>query len=528
MASSSFASFKEVLTNIKSLPEYIAAQRNAGRDIPSILNGQLTATRAKIKLIGHLELNEATELTDEITNGPWNEEQKQDLLAVVDQLTLSHGSGQHRRKNQHCLHFEQYLTEEEWDALTSDAFISAKIAQLAQRAFSLGITCPSEPTSFRITQILARSLNLKQSLSNDQFDDLFQRVKSAIKEIDATGKYPHQHLVNYPASPFDLPSDMYDWAYQESPPIETNIPELSMRTPGHKMRGGKNGNEDVMGKRFVKVVKTMMKQAQDGDEAEPKTNFTTKRDTIMKRELAASSGLNLAEILARSSKSNVKIEHSPSLSLGNPYLEVNDEGAEERPRVSPHIGNSMAAFRSQLPATTCAVSPRAADRGPAPSTSPLVDSKLERPASSVVNVRDMEQAMALGKAEATKRRRTKSKEAEVPVAKRPAAAPVARPAAAAKPVARPAAAAKKRPAAAAAPVARPKGCPPMPDIDARGPAKPVTCFGRRVYIDKAKQAFRAILEPGSYASEIKRSYVRDAEAAWTHIAKQCKEASMDD
>ena len=57
------------------------------------------------------------------------------------------------RKTQSCLNFRQSQTAKEWDSLAGPALRAAKIAQVASRGWSIGITCPTEPTVEEMTLV---------------------------------------------------------------------------------------------------------------------------------------------------------------------------------------------------------------------------------------------------------------------------------------------------------------------------------------------------------------------------------------
>ena len=147
--------YKEVLDDLEYMPELVKLQIQSGRSERDVLESQYNSTLQKLCNLGKLKGKEAGALITAIQRVPFTPEMRVQLAAAIDGKSkiLSHTKGQ---PLQNCLNFEQYLTEPEWEALRSNALIEAKIAQLAQRAWSIGLTCPSEPTSFRITAILVK------------------------------------------------------------------------------------------------------------------------------------------------------------------------------------------------------------------------------------------------------------------------------------------------------------------------------------------------------------------------------------
>ena len=101
--------------------------------------------------------------------GLWGDEFKKPIFEAIDRL----GGGVDKMrvpspertplvakffgKMQRLPYFEQMLTPAEWDGLKSSAMQCAKIEQVAHRAWTLGLTNPSEPTTFRIAAIICLS-----------------------------------------------------------------------------------------------------------------------------------------------------------------------------------------------------------------------------------------------------------------------------------------------------------------------------------------------------------------------------------
>ena len=118
--------------------------------------------------------------------------------------------GRTRRSYQYCLHFMNFMTPTEWRSLRSPALKSAKIAQLAARAWSIGLRNPAEKTSFAIAEILCYCHGIEGAEAQSQ---AYGEIKAAIKELSSRRKYPCEFLVDYPVRAAELPVNVMEFAY---------------------------------------------------------------------------------------------------------------------------------------------------------------------------------------------------------------------------------------------------------------------------------------------------------------------------
>ena len=170
-----------------------------------------------------IPLQQATGLQNALREGPWNPGQRQGLQEAIDSLTAARqqsitgapGAPRARRPYQYCPFFCNYLSEPEWRGLKGPGMKSAKVAQLASRANSVGLTVAAEKTSFHIAEILCYCHQIEGIEEQHQ---AYEDIKAAIKELDGSRRYPLQHRTQYPMYPRDLPQDMYDHAYGGGPP----------------------------------------------------------------------------------------------------------------------------------------------------------------------------------------------------------------------------------------------------------------------------------------------------------------------
>ncbi len=228
--------FENIKADLIGVDQFVRMQTAAGHDSCSILEQHMKAAEHRI---GNLKLAittaQASQLTSVIVDGPWTADQKKRLAAVVSDLLGSvAGKTKARRRMQSCVHFENYLSEAEWVSLRSEAMRVHKIQQLAARAHSVGILCPTETTTFRITCILSKCDNIA---GTEAMETAHADLKKAIKSMDAKRTYPHTYLEEFPRFPRELPIEMFNYAYMDGAPVDTNIAELdAMSSDGVRSR----------------------------------------------------------------------------------------------------------------------------------------------------------------------------------------------------------------------------------------------------------------------------------------------------
>ena len=112
--------------------------------------------------------------------------------------------------------------------------LQAKIAQVATRMWSIGLTCPSETTTCKFAGIICVCCGLADP---DDQRDVFQRLKAAVKALDEKRTYPYGHLREYPPDVADWPEDMVTYAYGGERPMAVSMPELDVVMMGTNLRG---------------------------------------------------------------------------------------------------------------------------------------------------------------------------------------------------------------------------------------------------------------------------------------------------
>ncbi len=206
---------------------------------------QVVAIKSRIEALNGtpVSLEHATGLQDALKSGKWPQASLVELQHAIDNLASGQSSASGvrravvggailRRSYQYCIYFQNMLTEKEWTSLKSTAMKSAKVSQIAARAWSLGITVPAEKTSWAIAEVLCFCHSISDQ---DEQQKVYDDIKSAVKELSQKRLYPHGHLLQYPADPKDLPKEMYDFAY----PSPDDAPTPATESVFGVMRGCK-------------------------------------------------------------------------------------------------------------------------------------------------------------------------------------------------------------------------------------------------------------------------------------------------
>lgn len=235
---------QQLLVDLQEISGFVAAQRRAGSSVETVVLRQFEAIKLRVKRlaesIGPIDMAEATKLTDVILNGPWSAEQRAVLADQVSAWATSVlGKATGSRKLQTCEYFEHYLDAREYDSVNSrsKSFVlcrASRVDILTRKAATIGIFCPSEPTSGKITAIIFWGEG-KQFTDTDCKETLFQ-IKTGVKALQVMSPYPLQYLARYPANPSDLPDNMKLYAFPDGVPGVMSFTGLVTFTKMVKLR----------------------------------------------------------------------------------------------------------------------------------------------------------------------------------------------------------------------------------------------------------------------------------------------------
>ena len=244
----------EVARNLADISTYVEAQFAAGRPRCPVLATQADALHHRLQNLAYVDMQQGSLLTLAVARGPWTDQQKERLSRTIDGLVANAQAAPKRRGLQHLPKPENTMLEVEWRSLRTDGpILTAKIAQVATRMWSIGLTCPSEPTSCKFAGVICVCCNIAEP---DEQRDVFERLKQAVKALDDKRTYPHGHLLDYPPDMADWPEAMVAYAYSGERPIEVNMPELEIIMVGtQRTRGTKHKTKQNMCLRGLHSIK---------------------------------------------------------------------------------------------------------------------------------------------------------------------------------------------------------------------------------------------------------------------------------
>ena len=276
---SSARNVDDAARDLETVGTYVEAQLAAGRPIGSVLATQADALNLRLQNLAAVDLQQGSILTLAVARGPWTDQQKESMSRTIDGLVASGLAAPQRRGLQHLPKPENTMLEVEWRSLrTSGPILGAKIAQVATRMWSIGLTCPSETTSVKFAGILCVCCNIADP---HEQRDVFERLKAAVKALDDKRTYPHGHLLQYPPDMADWPDAMVEYAYDSERPIKVNRPELDIIMAGTQLRG-RGATHKRKQKAFLRGLQSIK---EDADECGVNLDIGSHRDMKNARAL---------------------------------------------------------------------------------------------------------------------------------------------------------------------------------------------------------------------------------------------------
>ena len=228
---------EQLCDDLRHLHAFVAAQQ---KNLPSDGFGKMLASQASqfaqrlLGARGALSGGEGVALSDVISEGPWSESQKQVLASALNTAMESMADTKKcRRPNQRLEGISKYLTESELKLLAGDAHPGTKLTAVADRCVFIGLHLPTEQTCQGVVATMIEA-GVPAPTAPAKFD-LLREFKKLLKT-----KTKHQppcgtHLVQYPASPHDLPSELFSAAYEEEGPNQRSD-TLGVSTHGIPLR----------------------------------------------------------------------------------------------------------------------------------------------------------------------------------------------------------------------------------------------------------------------------------------------------
>ncbi len=232
---------KQLVVEIAALPKLVESQKAAGLVEEEIIKSMYNSWQARLSAM-KIPASNVEEITSALCaqTQPWLPDQRAALARTVMERQSVGGLKSIRRSMQSCPHYENMLTEEDWAELRTNKLMASSVACVSKRASLVGIDNASEPTLYRMVSILAYA-HKKENMDQDEYDNLKEQIRMAIKARTSKAKSDIPYLVHYPISASDLPPEVINHAYRnKGPPPTVEIPELDTMLGINKMRPGRS------------------------------------------------------------------------------------------------------------------------------------------------------------------------------------------------------------------------------------------------------------------------------------------------
>ena len=234
-------SFDEAYAELVDAKHLADAQVGLGLDRGEVVAQMFDIWKGRVAKLGKATSTQKKQLADAIKDGPWTPTQRMELgqsvlvLGSSASSNIATGSG-YRRPNQRCLAFQNMIPTDVFAKLRNAVTYSSasRCHLIATVASKLGIVNPSLPLLFHMVQIKAfceGNYNYDQQAVWDDMD----KIQDYIKGCSTSKDLPY--IVDYPASPDQLPDAIRERAFADGFPPQLHIPELSTILGNNKMKG---------------------------------------------------------------------------------------------------------------------------------------------------------------------------------------------------------------------------------------------------------------------------------------------------
>ena len=132
-------------------------QVNCGVSRDVALHTVCTNMVQQVHLLGVITNEDAARILGELSDGPWLPEHTEALVAAVEsvRVTSERAARPTKLPSQKCLHFEQYLTEDEWAIMATQSAEHAVQCTVATRACKINLNNGCEKTLNRMVRVVA-------------------------------------------------------------------------------------------------------------------------------------------------------------------------------------------------------------------------------------------------------------------------------------------------------------------------------------------------------------------------------------
>ncbi len=164
----------------------------------------------------------------------------------------------------------KWYTSEDWDVFRDHKkHWTAKCSRAVERPMLVGCSNPDEPTLGKILAVLCGTHYTELPSAKVLYDKLQDLKQCVAAERKA---FPHEQLQMFPASPYDLPEHIFEYAYSEGAPVDVQMPGINTIVASIPLRKNSRllkGTGDVNKSQLLKVKQEFcdLKNALVGEEA---------------------------------------------------------------------------------------------------------------------------------------------------------------------------------------------------------------------------------------------------------------------
>ena len=243
--------FQEMLQFLAMLQQSTSLEQQQAGSLDSTHEKMLQGCLVDLSSGPAISLVAATGMLSQVTAAGLPDKMKVRLVSAIQEKVATPDSvaeQQHRGKdkacNQSCTTFYDYLTEEEWSVLLSEADWQEKQRIVMKRCSLLGLTNPTEPTHVLLLSLLYvcshKGSVQTLTVAPKQWLQFLHELKDGIKLT--CKRVQHSGLKCYPPSPKDLQPKLYEMAYLLQGPVPCKgqldaILHLSDTLPARKTHG---------------------------------------------------------------------------------------------------------------------------------------------------------------------------------------------------------------------------------------------------------------------------------------------------
>ena len=228
-----------LLKELAGAAALVQAQIAAGLSENDVKEMLARSFEARIDAHPPLQGADKSQLTTEITSGPWNAEQKILATAVLGNGSMKSKANASKRPNQKALNIENLIPTDTMVRLRepSKYSIASMLSLVASTAKALGIQNPDTATLFRMTAIVAAAS--ETSMSQKEVWIHMNTIQKYVK-TKARNSSEVEYVTVYPPTASLLPGDIQKSAYPDGIlPPELDWPELDMVLGASKMKGAR-------------------------------------------------------------------------------------------------------------------------------------------------------------------------------------------------------------------------------------------------------------------------------------------------